>query len=104
MARAKSKTPILQLDAAQTQDAVLAIKRFMEDRFELELGSFEAEELLDFFAREFAPYFYNKAILDVQSYLKERFESIESDVWRWKRVEFPRACPPNTDLNRVHRC
>ncbi|MFO6381650.1 DUF2164 domain-containing protein, partial [Pseudomonas aeruginosa] len=26
MARAKSKTPILQLDAAQTQDAVLAIK------------------------------------------------------------------------------
>ncbi|WP_121412998.1 DUF2164 family protein, partial [Pseudomonas aeruginosa] len=54
MARAKSKTPILQLDAAQTQDAVLAIKRFMEDRFELELGSFEAEELLDFFAREFA--------------------------------------------------
>lgn len=60
MARAKSKTPILQLDAAQTQDAVLAIKRFMEDRFELELGSFEAEELLDFFAREFAPYFYNK--------------------------------------------
>ncbi len=81
MARAKSNTPILQLDAAQTQDAVLAIKRFMEDRFELELGSFEAEELLDFFAREFAPYFYNKAILDVQSYLKERFESIESDVW-----------------------
>ena len=81
MARAKSKTPILQLDAAQTQDAALAIKRFMEDRFELELGSFEAEELLDFFAREFAPYFYNKAILDVQSYLKERFESIESDVW-----------------------
>ena len=104
MARAKSKTPILQLDAAQTQDAVLAIKRFMEDRFELELGSFEAEELLDFFAREFAPYFYNKAILDVQSYLKNGSKASRVMSGRWKRVEFPRACPPNTDLNRVHRC
>jgi uncharacterized protein (DUF2164 family) len=80
MSRAK-KTPSLQLDAAQTQGAVLATKRFMADRFELELGSFEAEEVLDFFAREFAPHFYNKAILDVQAHLKDRFESIESDLW-----------------------
>ncbi len=81
MARPKNKPAILQLDGAQRQGAALAIKRFLEDRFELEVGSFEAEEALDFFAREFGPLFYNKAILDVQSYLKERFESIESDVW-----------------------
>ncbi|WP_435634649.1 DUF2164 domain-containing protein [Pseudomonas solani] len=80
MSRAK-KAPVLQLDAAQTQDAVLAIKQFMAERFELELGSFEAEEVLDFFAREFAPSFYSKAIFDVQAHLKDRFESIESDLW-----------------------
>ena len=80
MSRVK-KAPSLQLDAAQTQGAVLAIRRFMADRFELELGSFEAEEVLDFFAREFAPHFYNKAIFDVQAHLKDRFESIESDLW-----------------------
>ncbi|MDU9413804.1 DUF2164 domain-containing protein [Pseudomonas sp. zfem005] len=80
MSRAK-KAPVLQLDAAQTRDAVLAIKQFMAERFELELGSFEAEEVLDFFAREFAPSFYNKAIFDVQAHLKDRFESIESDLW-----------------------
>ncbi|HCH75282.1 MAG: 1-(5-phosphoribosyl)-5-((5-phosphoribosylamino)methylideneamino)imidazole-4-carboxamide isomerase, partial [Pseudomonas sp.] len=49
--------------------------------FELELGSFEAQEVLDLFAREIAPLYYNKAIFDVQSHLKERFESIESDLW-----------------------
>ncbi|WP_375740564.1 DUF2164 domain-containing protein [Pseudomonas boanensis] len=80
MSRTK-KAPTLRLDAEQTQGAVLAIKRFMADRFELELGSFEAEELLDFFAQEFAPHFYNKAISDVQAHLKDRFESIESDLW-----------------------
>lgn len=81
MSRNKGKVPILQLDGAQEQAAQQLIKRFMEDRFELELGSFEAQEVLDLFAREIAPYYYNKAIFDVQAHLKDRFESIESDLW-----------------------
>ena len=81
MSRAKLKAPILTLDSAQEQTAQQIIKRFLEDRFELELGSFEAQEVLDLFAREIAPLYYNKAIFDVQTHLKERFESIESDLW-----------------------
>jgi uncharacterized protein (DUF2164 family) len=57
------------------------IQRFMEDRFELDLGSFEAAEILELFTREIAPHYYNRAIFDVQAHLKERFESIESDLW-----------------------
>jgi uncharacterized protein (DUF2164 family) len=75
------KAPILQLDDKQEKAAVAAIKAFIEDRFELELGSFEAQEVLDLFTREIAPYYYNKAIFDVQTHLKERFDSIESDLW-----------------------
>ncbi|WP_301358654.1 DUF2164 domain-containing protein [Stutzerimonas nitrititolerans] len=81
MSRAKLKVPVLTLDAAQKQAAQQTIKRFLEDRFELELGSFEAQEVLDLFAREIAPLYYNKAIFDVQTHLKDRFESIESDLW-----------------------
>ncbi|HBB80123.1 1-(5-phosphoribosyl)-5-((5-phosphoribosylamino)methylideneamino)imidazole-4-carboxamide isomerase [Stutzerimonas xanthomarina] len=81
MSRAKLKVPVLALDAAQEQAAQQTIKRFLEDRFELELGSFEAQEVLDLFAREIAPLYYNKAIFDVQTHLKDRFESIESDLW-----------------------
>ncbi|MGE6993690.1 DUF2164 domain-containing protein [Pseudomonas sp. NPDC047961] len=81
MSRAKLKVPVLTLDTAQEQAAQQIIKRFLEDRFELELGSFEAQEVLDLFARDIAPLYYNKAIFDVQTHLKERFESIESDLW-----------------------
>ncbi|MGK9046471.1 DUF2164 domain-containing protein [Stutzerimonas chloritidismutans] len=81
MSRAKLKPPVLTLDPAQEQAAQQVIKRFLQERFELELGSFEAQEVLDLFAREIAPLYYNKAIFDVQSHLKERFESIESDLW-----------------------
>ena len=52
MSRAKPKAPVLTLDSAQEQAAQQIIKRFLEDRFELELGSFEAQEVLDLFARE----------------------------------------------------
>jgi uncharacterized protein (DUF2164 family) len=81
MSRAKLKAPVLTLDSPQEQAAQQIIKRFLQDRFELELGSFEAQEVLDLFAHEIAPLYYNKAIFDVQTHLKERFESIESDLW-----------------------
>ncbi|ROL71181.1 1-(5-phosphoribosyl)-5-((5-phosphoribosylamino)methylideneamino)imidazole-4-carboxamide isomerase [Pseudomonas chlororaphis] len=81
MAAKKSKPPILTLTPEQESEANHKIKRFMEDRFELDLGSFEAAEILELFAREIAPHYYNRAIFDVQAHLKERFESIESDLW-----------------------
>lgn len=81
MSRAKGKAPLLALDSAQEQAAQQILKGFLAERFELELDAFEAQELLDLFARDIAPYFYNKAILDVQAHLRDRFESIESDLW-----------------------
>ncbi|HTN30636.1 MAG TPA: DUF2164 domain-containing protein, partial [Pseudomonas sp.] len=48
---------------------------------DLELGSFDAQEVLDLVGREIAPHYYNKAIADTQALLADRFASIESDVW-----------------------
>jgi hypothetical protein len=47
--RSKSKPPILTLTPEQEREANRKIKRFMEDRFELDLGSFEAAEILELF-------------------------------------------------------
>ena len=76
-----SKPPILSLTSEQESEAAEKIKRFMRDRFDLDLGAFEALEVLELFIREMAPHYYNRAIFDVQAHLKERFESIESDLW-----------------------
>ncbi|MBN0979109.1 MULTISPECIES: DUF2164 domain-containing protein [Pseudomonas] len=77
----KIKPPILNLTPQQESEATDKIKRFMDDRFELKLGSFEVAEILELFTTEIAPHYYNRAIFDVQTHLKERFESIESDLW-----------------------
>ncbi|WP_236170094.1 DUF2164 domain-containing protein [Pseudomonas parasichuanensis] len=81
MSRSRTKAPILTLAPEQEREALDTLKRFLEDRFELQLGSFEVAEVLEVFAREVAPYYYNRVIADVQLHLKERFESIESDLW-----------------------
>ena len=77
----KPAEPVLQFSAQQRGVLGQAIKGLMAERFELEMGGFEAEELLDFFIKECGPLIYNQAVLDVQGVLKERFESIESDLW-----------------------
>ncbi|MDN7141379.1 DUF2164 domain-containing protein [Pseudomonas sp. JQ170] len=81
MSKSRTKAPILTLAPEQEREALDVLKRFLEDRFELQLGSFEVAEVLEVFTKEIAPHYYNRAIFDVQTHLKERFESIESDLW-----------------------
>ncbi|KPW84124.1 Uncharacterized conserved protein, DUF2164 family [Pseudomonas congelans] len=81
MNKAKGKPPILTLSPEHEQQAIDKLKRLFAQRFELDLGSFEVAEVLELFTREIAPHYYNRAIFDVQQQLKERFESIESDLW-----------------------
>jgi uncharacterized protein (DUF2164 family) len=77
----KPKPPILNLTPEQEREATHKIKAFMEDRFELKLGSFEVAEILELFTTEVAPHYYNRAVFDAQTLLKERCERLESDLW-----------------------
>ena len=81
MSRGKGALAPITLEAAQEQAAAQVLKRFLAERFDLELGSFEVLEVLELISREVAPHYYNKAIADVQTLLADRFASIESDVW-----------------------
>ncbi|WP_252273505.1 DUF2164 domain-containing protein [Pseudomonas subflava] len=85
MSRGK-KVAQLELDAAQQQAALQVLKSFLEERFELELGSFEVQEVLDLISREIAPHYYNKAIADAQALLADRFASLESDLWALEKA------------------
>ena len=85
MSRGK-KAMSLELDAAQQQAALQVLRRFLDERFELELGSFEVQEVLDLIGREIAPHYYNKAIADAQALLADRFASLESDLWALEKA------------------
>ena len=85
MSRGK-RAALLELEGAPQQAALQVLQRFLEDRFELELGSFEVQEVLDLISREIAPHYYNKAIADTQVLLADRFASLESDLWALEKA------------------
>lgn len=81
MARRDAKAAAIELDRTQTEPVVHELKRLLADRFDVELGGLEVEEMLAFIGERLGPLYYNKAIADTQTLLSERFDSLESDLW-----------------------
>ncbi|MQX53725.1 DUF2164 domain-containing protein [Alcanivorax sediminis] len=62
--------------ADQKARMVSKIKSYFEDELQQEIGGFEAEFLIDFFAREIGPYFYNRGLFDAHQVLTEKMEEV----------------------------
>ncbi len=55
---------------------VSKVKHYFSDELDQEIGAFEAEFLIDFFAKEIGPYFYNRGLSDAHTLLTEKTEEI----------------------------
>jgi uncharacterized protein (DUF2164 family) len=57
------------------------IQLYFREELEQEIGQFDAGFLLDFFAEEIGPYFYNRGLYDAQSILESRLENIGEAIY-----------------------
>lgn len=57
------------------------IKNYFERELSEEIGQFDAEFLLDFFADEIGPMFYNRGLFDAQSILEEQVQNIAQSFY-----------------------
>ena len=64
---------------------VAKIKDYFEQQLDQEIGGFEAEFLLDFFAEQIGPYFYNRALADAQSVMSERLELLNDALYELEK-------------------
>lgn len=62
--------------ADQKARMVSKIKSYFEDELQQEIGGFEAEFLIDFFAKEIGPHFYNRGLFDAHQVLTEKMEEV----------------------------
>ncbi len=59
------------------KDAIIQkVRQYFQKELDQDLGQFEAGFLLDFFAEEIGPHFYNKGIHDSQAILQKRVDAI----------------------------
>ncbi len=55
---------------------VLKVQQYFKKELDQEIGQFEAGFLLDFFAEEIGPHFYNRGLRDAQAILQKRVDAI----------------------------
>lgn len=67
------------------------IRLYFSEELNQEIGQFDAQFLLDFFAEEIGPYFYNRGLYDAQAILEQRLGDIAEAIYDLEKItEFRR--------------
>lgn len=60
----------------ETERIVSKIKSYFNNELNQEIGGFEAEFLIEFFAKEIGPFFYNRGLFDAHALFTEKSEEL----------------------------
>ena len=62
------------------------IQIYFSEELNQKIGQFDSQFLLDFFAEEIGPYFYNRGLYDAQTILENRIESISEAIYEIEKI------------------
>ena len=77
----------IELSKDQKERTVEKIKSYFEEELQQDIGGFEAEFLLDFFAKEIGPTLYNRGLFDAQQALNEKMEELGYTIQELEKPE-----------------
>ncbi|RHW78036.1 DUF2164 domain-containing protein [Colwellia sp. RSH04] len=66
----------IQFNQQEKEQLVLKIQNYFNDELAQDIGQFDAEFLLDFFAKEVGGYFYNRGVFDAQAIVSDKLENV----------------------------
>ncbi|MEM1113744.1 MAG: DUF2164 domain-containing protein [Pseudomonadota bacterium] len=75
----------LEFTAEEKALIVGKVKMYFEEELEQQIGSFDAEFLIDFFAEEVGAYFYNRGLYDAQTLFAAKVEELSDAVYELER-------------------
>jgi uncharacterized protein (DUF2164 family) len=68
--------PIFSFTKPEKDAIIQKIREYFAEKLDQEISQFEAGFLLDFFAEEIGPYFYNKGVHDSQAIVQKRIDDV----------------------------
>lgn len=77
--------PEISFTPDEKQQTVRRIQRYFEQELRQEIGGFDAEFLLDFFASEVGVHFYNRGLLDAQAVLAAKLDDVQDAIGQLER-------------------
>ena len=75
----------LELEDAVKAEAVAKLQEYCAENLDRELGSFEAQFLLDFFAEQVGCFFYNKGLADALSSMEIKTQEINELIYELEK-------------------
>ena len=77
---------VIEFSEQEKRAIVSRIQAYFDEELEQEIGQFDAEFLLDFFAGQIGPYFYNRGLYDAQTILGARMEDISEAILQLEKA------------------
>lgn len=78
-------TAHVTLSPQQLQQLAPALQSYLSSQLQLEIGSFDAQFLLEFVAQQIGRDIYNQALADAQLALSQRMESLQAAIWELEK-------------------
>ena len=66
----------IQFSNTEKEQMIHKVKRYFIEELDQDIGGFEAEFLIDFFAKEMGSYFYNRGVYDAETVVTEKVSEI----------------------------
>jgi len=75
----------IKLDDFVKADVIAKLKKYFEDELQQEIGSFDAEFLLDFFSKEVGGYYYNQGLADALKSFESKMEDVGEMIYELEK-------------------
>ena len=79
--RKAEKLALIEFSKEEKETIVGQIRRYFREELDREIGRFEAEFLLEFFAKEIGCYYYNRGLSDARAVFQDKLESIDDALY-----------------------
>jgi uncharacterized protein (DUF2164 family) len=70
------------IDVTAKAEIIVKLKNYFDTELNQELGSFEAEFLLDFFTKSVGPYYYNQGLFDGLKAMESKIEEFSDIIYQ----------------------
>ena len=81
----------IELDSQSKQEIVEQVQKYLHDELQIELGGFDAQFLVDFFAEHLGCYYYNQGLADALKTFEAKIEEFSDLVFQLEKETSSRS-------------
>lgn len=75
----------IKLEDSAKKEIVGKLQQYFSDELQQEIGSFDAEFLLDFFSEQVGNYYYNQGLADALKTFESKFDDISDSIYQLEK-------------------